>query len=186
MWPASCMPTPNPGPSTGWIFAHPARPASTSAAAPRRPVPPAVSKARSTSNSSDPDTLVSWLQGRSEITYRSQKPLQLRGNVSVGPNRFAIDAMKAEIDGGVVDRAHCSLQSSGQRRLPDRCRFEVGTSRPRCRNGVRALGGGSASRVAGRSAAVAGYRPRLVGRPGVATVRSQSSATGRRRSRSIN
>ena len=35
--------------------------------------------------SSDPDTLVAWLQGRSEITYRSQKPLRLRGNVSVGP-----------------------------------------------------------------------------------------------------
>jgi hypothetical protein len=52
--------------------------------------------------SSDPDTLVAWLQGRSEITYRSQKPLQLRGNVSVGPNRFAIDAMNAEIDGGAV------------------------------------------------------------------------------------
>ena len=52
--------------------------------------------------SSDPDTLVTWLQGRSEITYRSQKPLQLRGNVSVGPNRFAIDAMTAEIDGGAV------------------------------------------------------------------------------------
>jgi hypothetical protein len=52
--------------------------------------------------SSDPDTLVAWLQGRSEITYRSQKPLQLRGNVSIGPNRFAIDAMTAEIDGGAV------------------------------------------------------------------------------------
>jgi uncharacterized protein involved in outer membrane biogenesis len=52
--------------------------------------------------SSDPDTLVAWLQGRSEITYRSQKPLQLRGNVSVGPNRFVIDAMNAEIDGDAV------------------------------------------------------------------------------------
>ena len=52
--------------------------------------------------SSDPDTLVAWLQGRSEITYRSQKPLQLRGKVSIGPNRFAIDAMTAEIDGGAV------------------------------------------------------------------------------------
>jgi large subunit ribosomal protein L24 len=52
--------------------------------------------------SSDPDTLLMWLQGRSEIAYRSQKPLQLRGNVSVGPNRFAIDAMTAEIDGGAV------------------------------------------------------------------------------------
>ena len=52
--------------------------------------------------SSDPDTLMAWLQGRSEITYRSQKPLQLHGNVSIGPNRFAIDAMTAEIDGGAV------------------------------------------------------------------------------------
>jgi large subunit ribosomal protein L24 len=52
--------------------------------------------------SSDPDMLVAWLQGRSEITYRSQKPLQLRGKVSIGPNRFAIDAITAEIDGGAV------------------------------------------------------------------------------------
>ena len=46
---------------------------------------------------------MAWLQGRSEITYRSQKPLRLRGNVSVAPDRVAIDAMKAEIDGGVVE-----------------------------------------------------------------------------------
>src|SRR6202012_1833132 len=52
--------------------------------------------------SSDPDTLVAWLQGRSDIPYRSQKPLQLRGNVSVGPNHLAIDAMTAEIEGGAV------------------------------------------------------------------------------------
>ena len=72
----------------------------TDAQARRRP---AVSRARSTSNSSDPDTLVAWLQGRSEITYRSQKPLRLRGDVSVAADRVAIDAMKAEIDGGAVD-----------------------------------------------------------------------------------
>ena len=52
--------------------------------------------------SSDPDTLVAWLQGRSEISYRSQKPLRLRGDVSVGADRVAIEAMKAEIDGGAV------------------------------------------------------------------------------------
>ena len=33
--------------------------------------------------SSDPDALAVWLQGRSEVTYRSQKPLRLRGNVSM-------------------------------------------------------------------------------------------------------
>ena len=64
--------------------------------------------------SSDPDTLVAWLQGRSEITYRSQKPLQLRGNVSVGPNRFAIDALNAEIDGdAVTGRVAISSPSAG-------------------------------------------------------------------------
>ena len=64
--------------------------------------------------SSDPDTLLAWLQGRSEITYRSQKPLQLRGNVSVGPSRFAIDAMTAEIDGGAVTgRVAVSSASAG-------------------------------------------------------------------------
>ena len=52
--------------------------------------------------SSDPDTLVAWLQGRTEITYRSQKPLQLRGDISVGPNRLVIDGMNAELDGGAV------------------------------------------------------------------------------------
>ena len=53
--------------------------------------------------SSDPDTLMAWLQGRSEITYRSQKPLRLRGDVNVASDRIAIEAMKAEIDGGVVE-----------------------------------------------------------------------------------
>src|SRR4029453_19316246 len=52
---------------------------------------------------SDPDTLMAWLQGRSEITYRSQKPLRLRGDVSVASDRVAIEVMKAEIDGGAVE-----------------------------------------------------------------------------------
>jgi uncharacterized protein involved in outer membrane biogenesis len=53
--------------------------------------------------SSDPDTLVAWLQGRSEVTYRSQKPLSLHGNVMVAADRIAVEAMKAEIDGGAVE-----------------------------------------------------------------------------------
>lgn len=53
--------------------------------------------------SSDPDTLMSWLQGRGEVVYRSQKPLRLRGDVSVSTAGFAIDAMKAEIEGGTVE-----------------------------------------------------------------------------------
>ncbi len=53
-------------------------------------------------DSSDPDALMGWLQGRSEIAFRSQKPLHVHGDVSVAADRFALDAMKAEIDGGTV------------------------------------------------------------------------------------
>ncbi len=54
-------------------------------------------------DSSDPDALVTWLQGRSEVVYRSQKPLRLRGDLTVAGDRVAIEAMKAEIDGGAVE-----------------------------------------------------------------------------------
>ncbi|KJC61184.1 membrane protein [Bradyrhizobium sp. LTSPM299] len=53
--------------------------------------------------SSDPDALMTWLQGRGDMAYRSQKPLRLRGDVTVSPAGFAIDAMKAEIEGGAVE-----------------------------------------------------------------------------------
>ena len=53
--------------------------------------------------SSDPDALMTWLQGRGDIGFRSQKPLRLRGDVTIAPDGFAIDAMKAEIDGGAVE-----------------------------------------------------------------------------------
>jgi hypothetical protein len=63
--------------------------------------------------SSDPDTLAAWLDGRSEVTYRNQKPLRLNGNVSLTPNRVAIDALKAEIDGGAVEgRVAVSIPSA--------------------------------------------------------------------------
>ncbi len=67
------------------------------------PGDPSDFKAALNVESSDPDTLMAWLQGRSEITYRSQKPLRLHGDVSVASDRMAIEAMKAEIDGGAVE-----------------------------------------------------------------------------------
>jgi AsmA-like C-terminal region len=68
--------------------------------------------------SSDPDTLVAWLQGRSDIAFRNQKPLHLRGNVSVAADHLAIEAMKAEIDGGAVEgRAAFAKQSPGGSRF---------------------------------------------------------------------
>ena len=54
-------------------------------------------------DSADPDALVMWLQGRSELTYRSQKPLRLAGNVDIGVDRLAIDAIRCEIDGGTIE-----------------------------------------------------------------------------------
>ena len=45
---------------------------------------------------------MSWLQHGSENALRSEKPLHLRGNVSVEADRFAVDAMKAEIGGVAV------------------------------------------------------------------------------------
>ena len=65
-------------------------------------------------DSSDPDALMGWLQGRGEVAFRSQKPLHLHGDVSIGTDRFAIDAMKAEIDGGTVSgRIALSQKSAG-------------------------------------------------------------------------
>ncbi len=54
-------------------------------------------------DSPDPDTLAAWLRGRSEVTYRNQKPLRLRGNLSADSGSFAIDGLNAEIDGGTVE-----------------------------------------------------------------------------------
>jgi large subunit ribosomal protein L24 len=60
-------------------------------------------KAALSVESSDPEALLTWLQSRGDIAYRSQKPLRLRGDVTVAPEGFAIDAMKADIDGGTVE-----------------------------------------------------------------------------------
>lgn len=53
--------------------------------------------------SSDPDTLVAWLQGRSEVNRRSTRPLRLNGDVTIAANHLAIDRLKAEIEGGAVE-----------------------------------------------------------------------------------
>jgi uncharacterized protein involved in outer membrane biogenesis len=65
--------------------------------------------------SSDPDVLMMWLQGRGDVIQRSQRPLRLRGDVTVEPDGFAIDAMKAEIDGGAVEgRVAVSHRQAGK------------------------------------------------------------------------
>jgi uncharacterized protein involved in outer membrane biogenesis len=68
-------------------------------------------------DSSDPDVLIAWLQGRGEIAFRSQKPLRLHGDISVAADRLTIDALKAEIDGGAVEgRLALSTQADGSSR----------------------------------------------------------------------
>lgn len=54
-------------------------------------------------DSGDPDALAAWLQGRSELTFRNQKPLRLRGDLSATSDRVAIDALKMDIDGSSVE-----------------------------------------------------------------------------------
>ncbi|HXI08230.1 MAG: AsmA family protein [Bradyrhizobium sp.] len=60
-------------------------------------------KAALSVDSSDPDALVSWLQGRTDQAFRSQKTLHLRGEANVAPRSVEISAMKAEFDGGAVE-----------------------------------------------------------------------------------
>lgn len=62
----------------------------------------ATFKAALSIESADPDALVTWLQGRGDLAFRSQKPLRLRGEVDAAPHSVAINALKAEFDGGAV------------------------------------------------------------------------------------
>jgi hypothetical protein len=53
--------------------------------------------------SSDPEVLTTWLQGRGDLAFHSQKPLHLHGNISVSGDRLIVEALKAEIDGSTVE-----------------------------------------------------------------------------------
>jgi AsmA-like C-terminal region/AsmA family len=54
-------------------------------------------------DSSDPDMLSAWLQGRNDAVRRTQKPLRLVGDVTASQDRVAIEALNAEIDGGAIE-----------------------------------------------------------------------------------
>jgi large subunit ribosomal protein L24 len=54
-------------------------------------------------DSADPDGLMMWLQSRSELTSRSQKPLRLSGNINLAADRIALEAIRCELDGGTVE-----------------------------------------------------------------------------------
>ena len=82
----------------------------------RSDAPPNNFKAALNVEFSDPDVLTMWLQGRGDTVQRSQKPLRLRGDVTVAPDGFAVEAMKAEIDGGAIEgRVAVSHRQAGRR-----------------------------------------------------------------------
>jgi large subunit ribosomal protein L24 len=47
---------------------------------------------------SDPKALAAWLEGRGETTQSDLRPLRLRGEVTLGSEKVAIDRLKAEFD----------------------------------------------------------------------------------------
>jgi uncharacterized protein involved in outer membrane biogenesis len=53
--------------------------------------------------SSDPDALMAWLQGRADVGFHSQKPLRLHGDIDVAADRLSVEGLKAEIDGGAIE-----------------------------------------------------------------------------------
>jgi uncharacterized protein involved in outer membrane biogenesis len=63
--------------------------------------------------SSDPDVLMAWLLGRGDIGFHSQKPLHLHGEISAAGDRLSVDALKAEIDGAVVEGRLSLLTQAG-------------------------------------------------------------------------
>ena len=56
-----------------------------------------------TLDSSEPEVFAAWLKGRKDGPNRAQKPLRLRGNLTVAADRAVLDAMSGDIDGSAVD-----------------------------------------------------------------------------------
>jgi large subunit ribosomal protein L24 len=65
--------------------------------------------------SSDPDTLMAWLQGRNEVNRRSTRPLRLAGDVTIAANHLAIDKLKADIEGGTVEGRIAFVQTGASK-----------------------------------------------------------------------
>ena len=82
------------------------------------PGPSATFKGPLSIESADPDVLTAWLQGRSDVTYRNQKPLNLRGDMTVAADRIALDGIKTDINGGALEgRLSLSNAADGKSRF---------------------------------------------------------------------
>jgi large subunit ribosomal protein L24 len=65
--------------------------------------------------SSDPDALAAWLQGRSEVARHSTRPLRLAGDVTIAANHLAIDRLKADIEGGAIEGRVAYVQTGASK-----------------------------------------------------------------------
>ena len=63
-------------------------------------------------DSADPHTFAAWLKGRGDVAYRGQKPLRVRGNMLIAPDRVNIEDLKAEVDGGIMEGRVALLNGS--------------------------------------------------------------------------
>src|SRR6185312_10426173 len=54
-------------------------------------------------DSADPKALIAWLEGRSGTPRRTIGTFSARGDVALGATRIAVDRLKAEFDGKVVE-----------------------------------------------------------------------------------
>lgn len=70
-----------------------------------------------TIESADPDAFTAWLQARGDVTYRNQKPLRLRGDVTVAADRVALDGMTAEVNGGAMTGRLALFNADGRTRF---------------------------------------------------------------------
>lgn len=53
-------------------------------------------------DASDPDLMFAWLQGRSDVT-RPGRTLRGNGDITLAADRFAVDRLRLEMDGGTVE-----------------------------------------------------------------------------------
>ena len=177
------MATRNPGACASWSFRAPGTTRVSLSEAAGKSASPDQFKAALNVESSDPDALMTWLQGRGDVGYRSQKPLRLRGDVTIAPGGYDIDAMKAEIDGGAVEgRVAVSHRDAGS---GSKISAQLKAERLDLDAATALRGRWRARRPNGRTkGSSARHRPRHYGRSGVAAAGGAGSAMARRCSRS--
>ncbi len=64
----------------------------------------------------DPRVFFAWFDGRSDFAAMPVKPLRLRGDVTIGPDRLAIDNLNAEIDRRGFDGRLAYVFASNERK----------------------------------------------------------------------